>query len=798
MSISDNYAPINQQADGSTVDFSGNWAMLNADYFLGFKELISTGVRTPLVIGTDGSLAFDNSGFTFTFFTPLTNLYNVIIGRAIALDQTTPYRTSRGFQGQTNENSFDKITAIAQDLRDDVNRSLKFPLGSDTITDASLPLPQDGYGIVWDGVAGAMRNTTAPLDILEGAAVIVAANIVAVNTVASNIAAVITSNANATNINTVAANISNVNIVAGISPNVTTVAGISGNVTTVAGISANITTVAGISAAVTTVAGISSAVSNVASNSTNVTTVATNITAVNTAATNIAAIQAAPGAAALVASAVHKWTFDSSTTSSDPGTGKIRYDNATVASVANLIISNLTGDTGNPDLTTFIQTWDDSTNTNKGTITIAKADGSNAIFTVSGAIVNHTTWSTIPVTYVSNGGAISNTDALGIGFARSGDKGANGAGSGDFIGPASSTANTPVVFADTTGKLGKMANANIGLPVAQNELQASDVASASTANIGAALGNYMRITGSTTITAFDTVQAGTEREVTFTGALTLTHNSISLVLPGAANITTAAGDNARFRSLGSGNWRCMEYNKADGTAVVGGSGASLSANQTFTGVNTFNNAAGITLTNSGGGLIKTYYTASGPYEWDIWNNGNLQFQDVTNGKTPLRLVRGSDAYIQIGQGSSAFAYVGGINAQLYQYKNSSGSQANYEWEQFDGVTTTNATATQIGILGGFGTDDVIAVEVDVQARRTGGASGTAGDSAAYVLRGVFKMVAGTLTQISTTTQTILGESQAAWDATLVVSGSSIQIKGTGAASNNITWWAHTRYHANQS
>ena len=69
----------------------------------------------------------------------------------------------------------------------------------------------------------------------------------------------------------------------------------------------------------------------------------------------------------------------------------------------------------------------------------------------------------------------------------------------------------------------------------------------------------------------------------FADALTLTHNATSLILPGGASITTAAGDVAGFRSLGSGNWRCEFYSRASGAAVVthpianGGSGSTTAS-----------------------------------------------------------------------------------------------------------------------------------------------------------------------------------------------------------------------------
>lgn len=96
----------------------------------------------------------------------------------------------------------------------------------------------------------------------------------------------------------------------------------------------------------------------------------------------------------------------------------------------------------------------------------------------------------------------------------------------------------------------------------------TNIASAATTDIGAATGRFVHITGTTSITSFGTKTAGVERELVFDGALTLTHNATSLILPGAANITTAAGDTAIFVSEGSGNWRCVSYQPAASAGVV--------------------------------------------------------------------------------------------------------------------------------------------------------------------------------------------------------------------------------------
>ena len=102
---------------------------------------------------------------------------------------------------------------------------------------------------------------------------------------------------------------------------------------------------------------------------------------------------------------------------------------------------------------------------------------------------------------------------------------------------------------------------------ALNFAQGSDVASASTVNLSTATGNYVHITGTTTITAI-TLAQGYQRIVEFTGILILT-NGANLILPGGANITTAAGDTAVFIGEASSVVRCVSYIKASGKPIVG-------------------------------------------------------------------------------------------------------------------------------------------------------------------------------------------------------------------------------------
>jgi len=162
--ISDNYVPLRQLGNGVTVAFSALWNMLAASYARVYFEDTTTGVQTEQLTGWSISLAAGGAGWTVTFVTPPPSTVYVVIGRNVTLDQADPYRTSRGWQGAVVEASFDKLTAITQDISDVAARSIVFPLGDTaTVTLPSAAL-RANLALVFDAVgnatAGAPTSTT--------------------------------------------------------------------------------------------------------------------------------------------------------------------------------------------------------------------------------------------------------------------------------------------------------------------------------------------------------------------------------------------------------------------------------------------------------------------------------------------------------------------------------------------------------------------------------------------------------------------------------------------------------------
>lgn len=130
--------------------------------------------------------------------------------------------------------------------------------------------------------------------------------------------------------------------------------------------------------------------------------------------------------------------------------------------------------------------------------------------------------------------------------------------------PINSGGTNSITEAAARTALGVLAKAGDTLTGPIEFATADSEASAGTVALGSTTSNLVEITGTTTITSFGTVAAGVWRLVKFAGALTLTHNATSLILPTGGNITTAAGDTAIFVSEGSGNWRCYAYSKPSG------------------------------------------------------------------------------------------------------------------------------------------------------------------------------------------------------------------------------------------
>lgn len=104
------------------------------------------------------------------------------------------------------------------------------------------------------------------------------------------------------------------------------------------------------------------------------------------------------------------------------------------------------------------------------------------------------------------------------------------------------------------------------------------------------------------------------------------------------------------------------------------------------------------------------------------------------------------------------------------------------------VETTDATVTTLATIT-LEDNSTYQIVADVVARRTGGASGTAGDGASYRRIGTFTRVsAGGATLVGSLSTPHTAENQSGWDCTLSVSGNDVLVRTTGASGNNVSWF----------
>jgi hypothetical protein len=369
-------------------------------------------------------------GGDVTFVTaPPTGVGNVYMRRVTAKTQASNYVENDPFSANTVENNLDKLTQIQQDMQEEIDRCFK--LGSivpDAGTTEASSVVADRKDKLFAFDSSGDFSVTSEIGTVKGnwaASTAYVLRDIVKDTNNNNIYICITAHTSSGAVpistNTDAAKWSLLVDAA--------------SATTSAAAAATSATAAATSATTATAKSVLTAADVV---STNADVVLTNADVVLAEAAKASA-EGATGALAF------KFTFDSSTTMADPGTGELRLNHGTVASVTAIAFDAVSADTSNPDVSDYIASWDDGTNsTHEGYITIRKSGtpATYAVFSLTGAVTDSTGYLTAVVTHVDSNGTWTNGDTMYVSFARSGDKGATGStgstGSTGATGPGAS------------------------------------------------------------------------------------------------------------------------------------------------------------------------------------------------------------------------------------------------------------------------------------------------------------------------------------------------------------------------
>lgn len=122
-----------------------------------------------------------------------------------------------------------------------------------------------------------------------------------------------------------------------------------------------------------------------------------------------------------------RYEYSGTTSSGDPGSGLLRFNNADLALATLLFISETDKDTNG--LAAWLATLDDSTSTIRGFLHVRHKTNPAifSVFTISGVITDNGTWDTFTVANVVKNGTLAQPDEVVINFIPKGDKGDTGA-----------------------------------------------------------------------------------------------------------------------------------------------------------------------------------------------------------------------------------------------------------------------------------------------------------------------------------------------------------------------------------
>ena len=139
MTVATSTNRVDYTGNGSTTVFSFSFRIFaNSDLVV--TRATPAGVETTLVLGTDYTVtgAGSYNGGSVTLASALANNYKLTILRELDLTQETDLRNQGSFFAETHEDVFDRMTMVAQQLQEQIDRSAKLPITSAEDTEALI------------------------------------------------------------------------------------------------------------------------------------------------------------------------------------------------------------------------------------------------------------------------------------------------------------------------------------------------------------------------------------------------------------------------------------------------------------------------------------------------------------------------------------------------------------------------------------------------------------------------------------------------------------------------------------
>lgn len=160
MAVTNTTNKITTAGNGSKTAFDFPFKIFDSSQLAVYTVVAATGVATgPLTLTTNYTVSINSvtEGGTVTYLVAPPAGTNAFIKRIVDYEQEAVIPTEGAFPEEQIENQLDKDVMMIIQINEAVSRCAQLAVTS-AITSVTLPDPQDGYALVWNGTTGAIHN----------------------------------------------------------------------------------------------------------------------------------------------------------------------------------------------------------------------------------------------------------------------------------------------------------------------------------------------------------------------------------------------------------------------------------------------------------------------------------------------------------------------------------------------------------------------------------------------------------------------------------------------------------------
>lgn len=165
--------PINDVSPRNSYTASAGQTVFPYTFWISKAEdidVFKNGVHLTLNVDYTVSGALDTDGGDVTLLVGAALNDSIVIARDIPKDRISEFQEAGNFKATVLNLELSKIIAMLQDQQLVLDRALFAPVELNVASGGfKLPLPTDGKTLVWDGAAGAMRNSVVNVDDIDTA-----------------------------------------------------------------------------------------------------------------------------------------------------------------------------------------------------------------------------------------------------------------------------------------------------------------------------------------------------------------------------------------------------------------------------------------------------------------------------------------------------------------------------------------------------------------------------------------------------------------------------------------------------